>query len=222
MATIENKLNSRQPLSERRGLDNVNRQRLNKISNDGFGDQEFGRDMYNIMDSQIKPPKEMITVPSFPTILFIFMIVVDILDFIFGLFDWSGVAWLVRAILLNAIPTIIAFAWAGKTGKKYKEEMGGKIKKMSSTAKRLKGGGGGKIGGSKKLGEVVDKLITKVLTRKAGKKVIGFLIAGLIPIISLFALWSVFIYGFHKQRVKIANQTNKSFEDMYKLQNQQN
>ena len=99
--------------------------------------------------------------------------------------------------------------------------MSGKLDKMASAAKRLKGGGG-KVAGSKKLGKAMDKLIAKVLTKKAGRRIIGFLIAGVVPILAFFALWSVFVYGFHKQRIKMARQTNESFEAMYKLQNRQN
>jgi len=221
MATTNKNPVGNPPLPSRRGLSEAEKRKINTISERNSQDNEFSVEMYRMMDPSVRPPKEMIIPPSFPLTLFLFMVIVDILDFIFGLFDWTGVAWALRALILNVIPMFIAFAWAGKTGKKYKEQMSGNINRMGKAASRLKGKGGGKIMGSKKLGKKVDRLIAKVLTKKARRRILGFLIAGIIPIMSLFALWSVFVYGFHKQRVKMAKQTNKSFEEMYRLQSQQ-
>ena len=221
MATTQNKSASPQPLPQKRGLDANTKRRLESVSQESFGDIEMGRDIYN-STAGIQPPKEMITKKSFPVVLFVVMIVLDILDIVAGFFDVTGVVWVLRILILNAIPMFIVLHWVGKSGKEYKKEMQGKIDKMANAAKRLRGKGGGKIAGSKKLGATVDKLISKVLKKKAGRKIAGYMLAGIVPILSFFALWSVFVVSFHRDRNRMAEKTNEGFNKMYKIQSQQN
>jgi len=220
MANTQNISVSQVPLPQKRGLDVDTRRRIENTSIESFGDIEIGRDIYETTIG-IKPPDEMLTKKGFPVLLFLVMIVFDILDIIVGLFDVTGVVWVIRILFLNILPVIIILLWCGRTGKIYKKELTSKLNKMMELAQRQGGNDMKKLAGGKRMERMILKLLNKVLKKRVFKKILKYFIAALIPIIAFFSLWSVFVVSFHRDRNKLAEKTNSGFKDMYRLQNQQ-
>lgn len=197
-----------EPLNQKRGLDVDTKKRLDNISTRSFGDTENGRELYESI-GESKPPKKILTEKGFPWIMFVIMFIIDIVDAIVSLLDWSGATWVARAIILNALPMFLLIRWAKKSGKEYQEEMEKKLKKLSKNRR----------GGSKKIAETVDRIISKRLNKKIKNKAIKYLVAGIIPILSIFTLWCVFVISFHKERNRMVREINKGIDEMHKLQN---
>ena len=235
---------SPRPLSQKRGLDNTTRQRVERISGRDFdGDMEVTRGLYSILQTFTVRPGKIFKDESFPTVIFVVMIIVDIFDIVVGVGDVTGVTWFLRVLMLNIPPTIIVILWAKKDGEKFKKELDTAIDKMISFAEKAEryaeeiGGKGAKKAG-KKAGATgvkhlanrqareaaakgtktaLRKKMEKMVTKKAMVRAFKIFLAGVVPILTFFGLWSYFIYAFHVSKIKEKEKIDRGIQDMYKI-----
>lgn len=245
MATTQNNTVSPTPLPQKRGLDANTKRRLESMSGEFIGgDQSLLKDLYIVTSTFTKKPGKVLKDKNFPVVIFTIMIVIDIADIIVGFFDITGIGYLIRILLLNVLPILIVLAWAGREGKKFKEELDGAVDKLLKAARTAhkaasslerKAGtkaakkaavtgakAAGKTQAGKKIKERIAKRIRIQLTKKMFWKILRIFLYGLIPIIAFFSLWSYFIFAFHKKRMEMTDETNDSLNKMYEMQVKQN
>ncbi len=145
----------------------------------------------------------------FPTFQFGLLIIVDIIDIFFGA-SWIG------SVIFNILIGIFVSNYVMGRVNEYKQTLDNAIK-LSKKLSRM-GGKSMRTKMTRVVAKVVKKAAGNSVTKATRKKIVIFIIYGVVPILQILASWAFFMFMYYKKEKQLVVDINEAIEELAQAQ----